>query len=245
MKTSIHIKPVQPGSEEHNQRTKQLDYVRSELTHSNESYVVESISTRLEQIKALYERNTGQKMQKKATPIREGVVVIKPNTTMEQLQSFGKLCQERWGIKVLQIYTHKDEGHYQGKQWKPNLHAHIVFDWTDHKGKSCKLSKADMAEMQSILADCLEMERGISSDVQHLNAVQFKITQEEKKMQILQTKIALYPDYQEIRTALMDVVRKMIDLGHIKELPESVKKIFASVPKKEEKKPTRKRGFRM
>ncbi|MGL5959083.1 MAG: hypothetical protein ACRCZZ_10950, partial [Phocaeicola sp.] len=75
--------------------------------------------------------------------------------------------------------------HGTGANWKSNLHAHMVFDWTQENGKSCKLNKQDMAEMQTILADCLGMERGKSSDVKHLNAVQFKNEQEEKRTQVL------------------------------------------------------------
>ena len=42
---------------------------------------------RLENIKSRYLKSTGQKMQSKATPIREAVVVIKSETTMEDLKS--------------------------------------------------------------------------------------------------------------------------------------------------------------
>ena len=41
----------------------------------------------------------------------------------------------------------------------------MIFDWTDGEtGRTRKLNKQDMAEMQTILAECLGMERGISSD---------------------------------------------------------------------------------
>ena len=36
-----------------------------------------------------------------------------------------------------------------GEVWKPNLHAHIVFDWYDHStGKSIKTTSLDAIEMQ-------------------------------------------------------------------------------------------------
>ena len=100
-----------------------------------------------------------------STPIKEGVVVIKENTTMEQLRHFCEVCKERWGITPLQIFIHRDEGHYETPgdetSWKPNYHAHIVWDWMNHDtGKSCKLDKKDMSEMQTLLAECLEMQRG-------------------------------------------------------------------------------------
>ena len=45
----------------------------------------------------------------------EGVVVIKEDTTMEELQELGKRFQERFGVTPVQIAIHKDEGHWQGK----------------------------------------------------------------------------------------------------------------------------------
>ena len=45
----------------------------------------------------------------------------------------GEIQDERWGITALQIFIHLDEGHYgtpeDNSTWKPNCHAHIVWDW--------------------------------------------------------------------------------------------------------------------
>ena len=38
-----------------------------------------------------------------STPSKEGVGVIKEDTTMEQLRHFCEVCKERWGITQLQI----------------------------------------------------------------------------------------------------------------------------------------------
>lgn len=180
-KTSIHIEPIKPSSERHNRREKELDYVRKDLTHLNESWEFDSVANRLDAIKDNYFRNTGQKLQKKATPIREGVVVIDQSTSMEDLRRFAEKLQDRFFIKTIQIHIHRDEGHVMAKEWKPNLHAHFVFDWTDDKGKTLKLNRQDMAEIQTILSDCLGMERGKSSDRKHLTAIQYKTAAEEKR----------------------------------------------------------------
>lgn len=188
-KTSIHIEPCKIGSSEaHNQRMKHLDYVRPELSHLNESWVgVADLPAHLNDLKTLVKDKTGRKMQAKATPIREGVIVIRQDTTIEQLKGFATAIEQRWGIKTLQIYTHKDEGHTDSEgSWKPNLHAHIVFDWIDHTtGKSIKLSRQDMAEMQTMVADCLDMVRGESSDLKHLGAIQYKTQAEAECLQTL------------------------------------------------------------
>ena len=191
-KTSIHIEPCKIGSsEQHNQRLKHLDYVRPDLSHQNERWVgVADLPAHLDNLKALVKDKTGRSMQAKATPIREGVIVIKQDTTIAQLRGLADAIEQRWGIKTLQIYTHKDEGHTDSDgSWKPNLHAHIVFDWVKHDtGKSIKLSKQDMAEMQTMVADCLEMVRGESSDIKHLGAIQYKTQAEEQRLRTLKEK---------------------------------------------------------
>ena len=162
--TSIHIEPVKQGSEQHNRRQKELDYVRKDLTHKNESWEVDTIGNRLSIIQEQYKKTTGQKLQAKATPIREGVAVINENTSLEELQNFANKIRERFGVDTFQIHIHRDEGYKNGKEWKPNLHAHLVFDWTDQTtGKTLKLNRQDMAEMQTMLAECLDMQRGKSS----------------------------------------------------------------------------------
>ena len=191
-KTSIHIEPCNIGSsEQHNQRLKHLDYVRPDLSPQNESWVgVADLPAHLEQLRILVKEKTGRAMQKKATPIREGVIVIRQDTTIEQLKGLADAIEQRWGIKTLQIYTHKDEGHTDSEgAWKPNIHAHIVFDWVNHDtGKSIKLSKQDMSEMQTMVADCLEMVRGESSDIKHLGAIQYKTQAEEQRLRTLKEK---------------------------------------------------------
>lgn len=180
--TSIHIEPVKTSSEVHNKRLKALNYVRPELSRLNDYWESDSQKNRLASIKARYLSATGQQMQKKATPIREGVVVIKDTTTMKELQNLAQELESRFGIRCFQIAIHKDEGHVAAKEWTPNLHAHMVFDWTDENGKSVKLRKSDMVEMQTIVANCLKMDRGIASDKKHLNAVQYKL---KKRMEML------------------------------------------------------------
>ena len=44
----------------------------------------------------------------------------------------------------------------------------VVFDWTQPNGKSVRLSRDDMAELQTIASETLGMERGVSSDRKHL-----------------------------------------------------------------------------
>ena len=138
---------------------KEKFYIRTDLMAGNEAWVAPelgdtSLAERYNQIAAMVKEKTGRAMQTKdrerinkktgkvtivrgSTPLKEGVVVIKDDTTMEQLQRFCEVCNKRWGITALQIFIHRDEGHYgtpgNNATWKPNLHAHIVWDWMNHE----------------------------------------------------------------------------------------------------------------
>ena len=75
-----------------------------------------------------------------------------------------------------------------GEKWfKPNYHAHIVFDWMNHEtGKSRKLNDEDMAAMQTLASDILMMERGQSKNVtgkEHLERNDFIIEKQKAELQ--------------------------------------------------------------
>ena len=194
MKSSIHVMPVKSTSEKHNNREQDLNYVRKDLSHENSSIVMASIKETRAKIEQAYQESRGQKIPKTATPIREAVLLIKKEHTANDLADLAGKLEERFGIKTIQAYAHKDEGHYDldTKEWKPNYHAHMVFDWTDDKGKSLKLNKEDMAEMQTIVADHLKMERGQASTKDHIDSKKYKAMKvEEELTKILKVEKAL------------------------------------------------------
>lgn len=208
--TSINIQPCKIGSsEQHNHRTKELDYVRPELSHLNESWSSDNkrLPQHLVEIQRAYLDNKGKKMHAKATPIREGVIVIQNSTTMQDLQFFAQRCEERWGLKALQIHIHRDEGYMHAREWKPNLHAHIVWNWTDEKGVTRKLNRFDMVEMQSLLAETLQMERGVASDKKHLSSLQFKVEAEAQRLESLSEGIG---EVENIREKIKNAVEAQI-----------------------------------
>ena len=174
---SIHFEPVKGGSEEHNRRLKFLDYVRPDRTHLNDYWESGTQSDRLANITQnfLEHHPTRKKLHAKATPIREAVVNITEETTMTDLLRLGSRLNERFGISIFQIAIHKDEGYFGSDTDKLNLHAHLVADWTNpSNGESIKLNRQDMADMQTITAEVLGMQRGVSSDKKHLTAMQYK-----------------------------------------------------------------------
>ena len=231
-KSSIHIKPCNiASSEAHNRRTAEYMrnigesriYVVPELSTDNEQWInpdfgTPELRTHYDNVKRMVKEKTGRAMQEKererkgkngktikvagCSPIREGVLLVRPDTTLADVRKFGEECQRRWGITPLQIFLHKDEGHWLsghpeaedresfqiGERWfKPNYHAHIVFDWMNHEtGKSRKLNDEDMTEMQSLASDILIMERGQSKAVtgkEHLERNDFIIEKQKAELQ--------------------------------------------------------------
>ena len=230
--SSIHIKPCKvTSSGPHNWRTPEYMrnigesriYVVSELSSDNEQWINPDfgnpdLQTHYDNIKRMVKEKTGRAMQEKererkgkngkiikvagCSPIREGVLLIRPETTLADVREFGEECQRCWGITPLQIFLHKDEGHWLGgkpdaedkesfqvggKWFKPNYHAHIVFDWMNHEtGKSRKLNDEDMAAMQTLASDILMMERGQSKNVtgkEHLERNDFIIEKQKAELQ--------------------------------------------------------------
>ena len=231
-KSSIHIKPCKvTSSGPHNWRTPEYMrnigesriYVVSELSSDNEQWINPDfgnpdLQTHYDNIKRMVKEKTGRAMQEKererkgkngkiikvagCSPIREGVLLIRPETTLADVREFGEECQRCWGITPLQIFLHKDEGHWLGgkpdaedkesfqvggKWFKPNYHAHIVFDWMNHEtGKSRKLNDEDMTAMQTLASDILMMERGQSKNVtgkEHLERNDFIIEKQKAELQ--------------------------------------------------------------
>ena len=164
-----------------------------------------SLQQHYDDIRIMVKQKTGRAMQEKdveftdkkgkkrvrqgCSPIREGVVNIKADTTMEDLLRYVERVHERWGIRAIQIHVHKDEGHYEVMEqreqcqaslniaelrqnsaepdtedpasWEPNFHAHIIWDWMDHDtDKSFKLNAEDMSAIQDLVAETLDMQRG-------------------------------------------------------------------------------------
>lgn len=235
--TSIHVQAVKGGSEQHNKREKELDYIRPELSHLNEYWEKDTQQSRLETIKAKYQQSTGQRMQAKATPIREAVVVIKPETTMKDLKRLSEAYRQRFGMDTFQIAIHKDEGYPKAEVWKPNMHAHLVFDWTSQQtGKSLKLNRQDMVEMQTMAAEVLQMDRGVSSDKQHLSAMQYKNFAEQAKLRQVEEERARKEKQMKDELERINVAkaRKEAAIEAAKTLSEGVKGVFGQSAKDKE-----------
>ena len=248
-KSSIHIKPCNiASSEAHNRRTPEYMrnigdskiYIVPDLSADNEQWINPSfgnvgLQTHYDNIKRMVKEKTGRAMQEKererkgkngkiikvagCSPIREGVLLVKADTTLNDLRRFCDKCNQRWGITAMQIFMHKDEGHWLsgepdandkesfkiGERWfKPNYHAHIVFDWMNHDtGKSCKLNDDDMMEMQTLASEILLMERGqskVETGKEHLERNDYIL--EKQKSELL--RIDAVRRYKEFQVELAE-----------------------------------------
>ena len=216
MKTSINFKAAKSDSEIHNFRKKSFDYIRKDLTHKNEYWMEQKIADRLLKIETFCKEKSGRKLQKNAMPVREAVVVIKENTTMQDLHNLSKRLEEELKIRVFQIAIHKDEGHYDKdtKEWKPNYHAHLVADWQDlQTGKTLKHQSFHYSKMQDLAAECLEMERGVSGSLARLEAVEFKIKKKEEDLKILEERYSQMQQEMESKKAEDLIIKESDFLG--------------------------------
>ncbi len=265
-KSSIHIKPCNiASSEAHNRRT--AEYMRN--IGESRIYVVP-------EIKQMVKEKTGRAMQEKererkgkngkiikvagCSPIREGVLLIRPDTTLADVRKFGEECQRRWGITPLQIFL--QESFQVGNRWfKPNYHAHVVFDWMNHEtGKSRKLNDEDMATMQTLASDILLMERGQAKAVtgkEHLERNDFIIekqkaelqrieeTKRHKEQQVSLAEQELKQVKAEIRTdklkktatnaatAIASGVGSLFGSGKLKELEHHIEQLHQEITKRD------------
>lgn len=270
-KASDHVKPCNiEQSERHNRRdadyiaslNPRTLYVRTELSHNNESYVVPdlkgvTLQQHYDSIKVMVKQKTGRAMQEKkvtvigkngkpkerngSSPIRESVVNIKPDTTMSDLLKYTEKVRQRWGVRAIQIHIHKDEGHYTNPDdpstWQPNLHAHIIWDWMNHEtGKSFKLGKKDMEELQDMAAETLEMERGkrkSETGAEHLERNDYILSEQKKQSAKLDAEIAEKRDRLDTENgnAITSGVANLFGKGKYADMEKENKRLKEELPK--------------
>lgn len=228
-KTCKHFKSASINADKHNRREKELPHTRKEFQSVDRSlwmweapdkksiYAMRSQAER--EYKAIEVRAKGKygeyithkTMPRNAVPIKEAVVVIKENTSLEEIKSWADWCHSEYGIRPVGIYIHLDEGHWgeldenlhqtedmyrrtDGKEWKrlnergnyefwkPNFHAHVVFDWFNHDtGRCIDLGKEVMSRMEDELALRLSMERGTPSEAKHLDPDDWRAVKEKQR----------------------------------------------------------------
>ena len=167
--SSINFKKSIPINTEHNDRTLAPNYLidkekgvecnrNAEQARALKNQIIKEAIQK-------YTENTRQKFQAKSFEW-SAVVNIKPDTTMQDLENLAKHFNDKYGFQCYQIAIHRDEGHKNTKgEIEINQHAHMEFITLDKETgkqnfKMRDFSKQKMREIQTEVAEILQMERG-------------------------------------------------------------------------------------
>lgn len=106
---------------------------------------------------------------------------IKPDSTMADLENLTAHFKEKYGFQCYQIAIHRDEG-YIDEQGKKHLnhHAHLEFITLDENtGKQCfkmrDFPPQKMREIQSEVAEILQMKRGIDKRLTNAKRIEPRV----------------------------------------------------------------------
>lgn len=271
--TSSHTVGVKPGALRHNRREVKLSNVNPEFTHKNEAWessIIKkkeyggegrTIDSLIKERANHYRRKNGRSApgygpngkavpaHKRAAFIREACVVIKEETTLDDVKRFADSVCSSFGVKCLGIWLHKDEGYYKSAhikedgvekntpekdKWKPNLHAHVLFDW--YNFETAKIAHSTWckdnwyARMQDMAAAALGMERGEPSKRKHIASMEFARKQAEKRIEMLEKRLEEIQNEKSQDLAKIQLGNLLQALGHHKlstEINEKKKELEA------------------
>lgn len=115
----------------------------------------------------------------------EAVLNLNKNHTLEDVQKLAEYIEQKFNITCATIAVHRDEGHYKNDKPQHNFHAHITFvtvkDGQQNWRKE-KIKPADLRELQTAVAEMLQMERGQeNSKAERLSHKQYKKAAQQKE----------------------------------------------------------------
>ena len=157
-----------------------------------------SIVPLMKRAELLFTQKTGQKCQKSFVPFREDVLSLpgRGDITDEQIMSYLRLVEEKYGVKVLGAWYHQDEGHVHSKyiegdeNYETNFHVHVLYGCQDQEtGKSVKLPRSFYTLRQDFLSKATGLERGnpaAQTRKERRDAAQQRIHAIEQRIDMLQ-----------------------------------------------------------
>lgn len=188
--------------------TQELSKIQSptyaiDTPENNEYYGVSMQDLRIFESRARedYFKAHSQRMQKKAQVIKESIVNLNANHTMQDVKALTQALYKEFGLKTLHIAIHRDEGHFNKltgeKQY--NYHAHIMFanyDFKTHRSVFRKFTKKDLSRMQDLNAQILGMQRGKKNSRAHINRYQIDY-KAKKELENIKTFLESSPHQQK------------------------------------------------
>ena len=212
--SSINFKKSIPINTEHNDRTLAPNYLidkeKGAECNRNAEKARELKNQIINEAKETYQNKVKQKFQAKSFEW-SAVVNIKPDTTMKDLENLAKHFNDKYGFQCYQIAIHRDEGHKNTKgEIEINQHAHMEFITLDRETgkqnfKMRDFSKQKMREIQTEVAEILQMERGKDkrlTGAKRIEPRKYAQLKEQEKAAIKETKIKVAKQIKELKTEL-------------------------------------------
>lgn len=212
--SSINFKKSIPINTEHNDRTLAPNYLidkeKGAECNRNAEKARELKNQIINEAKETYQNQVKQKFQAKSFEW-SAVVNIKPDTTMQDLENLAKHFNDKYGFQCYQIAIHRDEGHKNTQgEIEINQHAHLEFIMLDKKTgktnfKMRDFSKQKMREIQTEVAEILQMERGKDkrlTGAKRIEPRKYAQLKEQEKAAIKETKIKVAKQIKELKTEL-------------------------------------------
>lgn len=212
--SSINFKKSIPINTEHNDRTLAPNYLidkeKGVECNRNAEKARELKNQIINEAKETYQNQVKQKFQAKSFEW-SAVVNIKPDTTMQDLENLAKHFNDKYGFQCYQIAIHRDEGHKNTQgEIEINQHAHMEFITLDKETgkqnfKMRDFSKQKMREIQTEVAEILQMERGKDkrlTGTKRIEPRKYAQLKEQEKAAIKETKIKVAKQIKELKTEL-------------------------------------------
>ena len=185
-KSSINFQKAKGHSYDHNFRKDEPNYLLKPADRLENFYWQNEKSAREifdEELKSY-----GTKKGKRPTFENshwEAVLNLNKNHTLEDVQKLAEYIEQKFNITCATIAVHRDEGHYKNDKPQHNFHAHITFvtvkDGQQNWRKE-KIKPADLRELQTAVAEMLQMERGQeNSEAERLSHKQYKKAAQQKE----------------------------------------------------------------
>lgn len=197
-KSSINIANIKTEAYEHNHRNYTPKYAidtadkNEYISFLNDKYLKTETNKfgtykkiDFKAIEELYrvkhKETTGRTPQASIKWFKEAVINTDEHITKEHLINLKNKLKSEFGISVIDIAHHKDEGHIDESGVKKiNYHAHLIFVNADSNGITKKWNKAELRHLQTVVAEILGMERGTPGKNKRLEHKDYKQQQKIK-----------------------------------------------------------------
>ena len=216
--SSIHIEAGASGYFAHNSReSKTVNSIfddEKNFCSCTNAQAFETYKNELAKRTESYKENFGRtKLHSKTITHLSAIVNFNKEHSPKDIKKICDYLENKFDTKVIQYAMHRDEGHISenGEKIK-NYHAHIEFMGLDSKGNSVrrKLDKKALIELQSDVANILEMQRGKNytelkeKRPKRLDTYEFKKVKENESKIIFASKEQLKEANNQLRSFMKD-----------------------------------------